>query len=219
MVPGARPISGLNDNSVVISPADAVPQGKWFIHANNNIDVKEGIKVKYLSYFSIDQLLKDSRYAYDFKKGFLTHIYLNVNDFHRFLAPVAGTVLEKKVITENMSLDVSWNNSTKSYVVLPSTGWQFSETRAYLIIKTQNNDLVAISPIGMEQVSSINFYNNVQIGQKVKKGQQIGYFLFGASDIIMVFQQNSHFKITAFKDEEGHYKHILAGEAYGLIQN
>lgn len=122
------------------------------------------------------------------------------------------------MIIENMSLDVSWDAVTKGYRVLPSTGWQFSETRGYLIIKTENNDLVALLPIGMEQVSSINFYDNVQIGKTVKKGQQIGYFLFGASDIIMLFQQNSQFQLTAIKDQSGHYKHILAGESYGLIQ-
>lgn len=217
VTPRSRPIQALNDAHKIISPADSVPQGVWPINQKNQIDIQQGLKVKYLTYYSIDQLLKGSHFASSFKKGFLTHIYLNVYDFHRYFAPVSGKVIEKNIITENMSLDVRWNNANKHYEVIPLTGWQFSETRGYLILKTPQYGLVAIMPIGMEQVSSIRFYPNTHIGNEIQKGDQIGDFLFGASDIIMLFQEQSHFKIMAPKDKDGKYLHLLAGELYGEI--
>ena len=78
-----------------------------------------------------------------------------------------------------MSLDESWNSFTKRYEVVHSTGWQFSGTRGYLILKTPRHGLVAIMPIAMGQVSSINFYQNTQIGKDIQKVEQIGNFLFG----------------------------------------
>lgn len=215
---GTRPTASPDDSCIVTSPADSVPKGMWRINQDNKIDVEKGLKFKFLSYFSIDQLLKDSAYANEFKNGYLTHTYLNVNDFHRYFSPVSGKVIEKKIITENMSLDVQWNEKDQGYEVDASTGWQFSETRGYVILETEEHGLVAFVPIGMEQVSSINFYDQFQVGDKINKGFEIGYFLFGASDIIMLFQENTNFQLIAPKDDLGHYLHLLAGEAYGRFE-
>ncbi|KKK68606.1 hypothetical protein LCGC14_2942360, partial [marine sediment metagenome] len=54
--------------------------------------------------------------------------------------------------------------------------------------------LVAVLPIGMGQVSSVNL--TVQVGATLAKGEEFGYFTFGGSDIIIMFEANK-VKVTA----------------------
>ena len=67
-------------------------------------------------------------------------------------------------------------------------------------------------PVGMCQVSSVNFEHTVTVGGKVEKGDPLGFFLFGGSDIIMIFSPELHFELTA--DPGGH---ILMGTEYGRL--
>jgi phosphatidylserine decarboxylase len=44
-----------------------------------------------------------------------------------------------------------------------------------------------------------------------------GYFLFGGSDFVLLFQNKVDFTLTASKENRGSYKHILMGEEYGRL--
>jgi len=229
--PDARPISSPNDSAAVVSPADSVPQGVWAIDENSNIRVDGGLRVKLATYYSIKELLGEkSQYKDAFANGILTHTFLNVNDYHRYHFAVGGIIKEKKIISENVALEVDWNPEQEKYVPIDSTGWQFSQTRGYVIVDTGKYGLVALIPMGMAQVSSVNFEDDVQVGSTHKKGDMLGNFLFGGSDFIMLFQKSSGFEITAPKtdktatksdpdqDTEDIYKHILMGEEYGVMK-
>lgn len=67
--------------------------------------------------------------------------------------------------------------------------------------------IVAIVPIGMCQVSSVHM--TAKEGVECQKGQEFGYFLFGGSDIIMLFQEGKGIEI----DECSNYRHY--GTAIG----
>jgi phosphatidylserine decarboxylase len=72
----------------------------------------------------------------------------------------------------------------------------------------------------MSQVSSVNFSDNVQVGARVEKGDELGYFLFGGSDFIMLFQKDAGFELTVSQEREGDdYTHVLMGEEYGTLGN
>jgi hypothetical protein len=60
--PGKRPVADPWDDTVVVSPADAVFMGAWPIDENSNITVK-GVN------WSIEELLDDSPYADEFRNG------------------------------------------------------------------------------------------------------------------------------------------------------
>ncbi len=229
--PDARPIASPSDSSVVVLPADSVPQGVWAIDENSNIRVDDGLKVKLATYYSIKDLLGEkSQYKDAFANGVLTHTFLNVNDYHRYHFAVGGTVKEKKIISENVALEVDWNPEQEKYVPIDSTGWQFSQTRGYVVLDTGKYGLAALIPMGMCQVSSVNFEDDVQVGSTHKKGDMLGNFLFGGSDFIMLFQESAGFEITAPKtdktatksdpdqDTEDIYKHVLMGEEYGVMK-
>jgi phosphatidylserine decarboxylase precursor len=227
--PDVRPIASPDDPSVVVSPADSVPQGVWKIDEYSDIQVEGGMKVKMLTYFSIQDLLgEDSKYKDAFANGVLTHTFLNVNDYHRYHFAVGGTIKEMAVLTRNVSLEVSWSDEESKYVPIDSTGWQFSQTLGYVIVDTGEYGLVALIPMGMAQVSSVNFEDYVEVGATVKKGDPLGNFLFGGSDFIMLFQEKAGFEITAplettsdfkHKNDETEYKHILVGEEYGTMKS
>ena len=230
--PDVRPIASPNDSAVVVLPADSVPQGVWAIDENSNIRVDGGLKVKLATYYSIKDLLGEkSQYKDAFTNGVLTHTFLNVNDYHRYHFAVGGTIKEKKIISENVALEVVWNPEQGKYVPIDSTGWQFSQTLGYVIVDTGKYGLVALIPMGMAQVSSVNFEDDVQVGSTHKKGDMLGNFLFGGSDFIMLFQERAGFEITAPTEDktvtksgsdhglrETTYKHGLMGEEYGVMK-
>ena len=91
-------------------------------------------------------------------------------------------------------------------------GWQSIDTRGIVILETENGGYVAVIPVGMCQVASVNFENTVVPGTQVRKGDPLGWFMFGGSDIVMLFSENLHFELVAEQDV-----HIGMGEAYGRI--
>ncbi len=216
--PDVRPISSSEDGSIVVSPADCVPQGVWPISAESEIEVESGLTVKFLTYYTIYDLLKsDSEYRDAFANGVLTHAFLNVNDYHRYHFAVGGEILEKEILTRDVALEVLWDETQGLYIPLDSTGWQFSQTLGYVIVDTEEYGLVALIPMGMAMVSSVNFEDNVSVGATLEKGDMLGNFLFGGSDFIMLFQEDANFQITAPMESDTTYNHILVGEEFGRL--
>jgi len=226
-----RPIASPDDPAVVVAPADSVPQGTWAIDEKSNISVAGGLKVKLATFYSIRELLgEDSQFKDAFANGVLTHTFLNVNDYHRYHFAVGGIVKEKKLIVQNVALEVAWSPKQGKYVPIDSTGWQFTQTRGCVIVDTGKYGLVALIPMGMAQVSSVNFEGSVRPGITHKKGDMLGNFLFGGSDFVMLFQKKAGFEITApetdrkaaqsdpGQDAEDLYQHLLMGEAYGVMR-
>jgi hypothetical protein len=56
----------------------------------------------------------------------------------------------------------------------------------------------------------------------VKKGDELGYFLFGGSDCVMLFEGRSGFRLTAPEGGTGGYSagyaHVYCREEYGRFQ-
>jgi len=219
--PDQRPIAAQNDLSIVSAPADSKPQGVWKIDQNSNILNKKGVTIKSGVFKSISTLVGEgSAYKNAFASGTLTHTFLDVNDYHRYHFPVDGTIKEVRIIQSDDAVGgfLTWDPKTKKYALDANTpGWQNIETRGCIIIETKKYGLVALLPIGMSQVCSVNFENNIKVGSTVKKGDMLGYFLFGGSDVVMLFQKQVDFALTAPKEQNGNCKHILMGEEYGRL--
>ena len=221
--PDKRPIDSPGDSSVVTSPADAIPQGVWQIDGNSNIVLKKGVKIKSGTLTSIVKLIgEDSQYKNDFASGIMTHTFLDVQDYHRFHFPVGGTIREIRNIAEQDAVGgiITWDAALQRYMFDPTVpGWQSIETRGCVIIETKDFGLVAILPIGMSQICSVKFEDNIQAGTIIKKGDMMGCFLFGGSDIVMIFQQKAGFVLEPAGGGSGQsYQHILMGEKYGVMK-
>lgn len=221
--PDRRPIASPDDASVLISPADAVPQGIWQIDEDNSIvgaaDAHD-VSIKSSTFTSAAQLLGGGEYAEAFAGGTLTHTFLNVNDYHRFHFPVGGTIVAVELIPADDAIGgrIYWDAKLGRYMLdCENPGWQNIETRALVVVDTEEYGLVAIMPIGMSQISSVSFEDTVQVGALVEKGDMLGCFLFGGSDIVMLFQQGVTLNITVPRNVDETYQHIEMGEAYGTL--
>lgn len=220
--PDKRPVTAKEDNSVIVSPADSQPQGVWKLDENSNIIHEEGVAIKSGIFTSVSALLADSQYKDAFANGTLTHTFLDVNDYHRYHFPVSGTVKEVQIIPGDDAAGgiTTWDAEKNRYILKARTpGWQMIETRGCVIVDTEEYGLVAILPIGMSQVSSVNFEDTVKEGAKAEKGDMLGCFLFGGSDIVMVFQEGASFDLTAPKKQDGSYEHINMGTEYGVFRS
>ena len=214
--PSVRPIA----DSTVVSPADATPQGIGGIDENGNVIHHDGVVIKSARFNSVSQLIgPDSQYADAFKGGTLTHTFLDVNDYHRYHFPVSGTIVEMRKIPADNGVGgiVRWDAEKGRYILdCDVPGWQMIETRDCVIVDTDEYGLVAILPIGMSQICSCNWEENLKVGSKVEKGDPMGYFLFGGSDIVMVFQSCVDVEFLCEAEGDG-YAHILMGEPYANL--
>lgn len=196
--PGYRPIAAVNDDHIIVSPADSTNDGQWEINSDSQVNIK-GLE------WSIEELLEGSDYKDDFKGGIWIHQFLNTVDYHREHAAVGGKVLEARVLQGATWLGVTTEpieGDEKGRVrivrrklsALDEAGYQFLQTRGLVVIQSKIGK-VAILPMGMAQVSSIVV--TAQKGVTLRKGEEISYFQFGGSDIVMVFERASNVSITA----------------------
>lgn len=215
--PGYRPVAGITDPNTIIMPADSTFVGQWEIRTDSNITVKN-------LNWTVIELLDESPYRDRFTNGIFMHSFLSPADYHRQHAPLSGKVLEARVIHGQVYLDVEATevvdryskNSLRlkrKYNAHDDTGYQFMQSRGLIVLETSVG-LVAILPIGMCQVSSVMI--TAEVGVTLRKGEEISYFQFGGSDIIMVFEASSNVCLSA--QPNVHYKMgTKIGQAYPVI--
>ena len=186
MKPGLRPVAGMFQDSIITSPADSTFKEKF------HITPKSEIVVKHTHKYRVQDLLEGSPFKERFHGGVFMHAFLGPKDYHRFHAPVRGTVVECRAIQQNVTLDVvlkqdevtgEWRLDAPD-----GTGYQFAQTRGVIIFDSPIG-LVAVLPIGMAQVSSVNM--TAVEGSYLNKGDEFGFFMFGGSDIILLFEAQS----------------------------
>ncbi len=203
--PGFRPIAAIEDQCVIVMPADSTFGGQWEIRKDSNVTVKN-------LNWKISELLEGSPYKDRFENGMFMHSYLGPTDYHRQHAPVGGRVLESRVIQGQVYLEVEATPSAdkpgkhnlklkRNYDSFDTPGYQFAQTRGLFVLDTPIG-LVAILPIGMCQVSSVIL--TAEVGVTVRKGEELSYFQFGGSDIIVLFESASNVCFSAQKTM--HYK-------------
>jgi phosphatidylserine decarboxylase precursor len=176
--PGKRPIAAPFDDKVIVSPADSVFAGTWDIDADSKVTAK-GVT------WPIAKLLDGSPYQDAFKNGIYTHSFLNVDDYHRYHVPVAGEIKEVRKIQGRVYMNVI-RKADGSLGIIDGDTYQYNQERGLIVIDSPEVGFVAVLPIGMSFVSSVNL--TPEIGAKLHKGDEFGFFMFGGSDIVMLFQ-------------------------------
>lgn len=197
--PGKRPIAGLGDDATIVAPADGTFRGLFPVDGDAKIVVK-GIE------YSIQDLLAGSRYGSAFAGGQFVHSYQHVTDYHRLHVPFSGKVVEKKNVAGYVWLDLE-KASDGSFNSVDETGFQWRQERGIIILSTKDIGLVAIVPVGMGLVGGVVLTPDE--GAELYKGEEFGFFQFGGSDVIMVFQKDM-VDITATTGQ-----HYLQGEEIG----
>lgn len=185
----------INHKSKIVSPSDGVIMD---------------YPIKTMPANSPQSLMGDSPYAKRFENGKAIHIVLDVFDYHRFHAPCDGTIVEQKIIPGIHAGGgvIIWDEAQGRYRYdqLGATGFQSLETRGVMVLDTPDYGLVALIAVGIQQVSSVQWAKNLKseilnLKSKIRlsQGDEIGSFLFGGSDIILLFEPG---KAPAFEPDK-----------------
>jgi phosphatidylserine decarboxylase len=190
--PGLRPVDDPLKNTVITAPADCTYRAKYCIDANSLLP--ECVQIKRTGkYASITDLLKGSQYAKAFANGTFMHFFLGPYSYHRFHTPVSGIIKECYPIMGGAYLDVKLSKEGQFDAPDNSEdGFEFTQARGVVTIDTTNSPfgdvgIVAVVPIGMALVNSVTMIATP--GVDMPKGTEFGYFQFGGSDIILLFQE------------------------------
>ncbi len=166
----ARPMNP--DPAVAVSPAD----GKILAYQNiaNSDFIVKGFR------FNVETFLQDTALAQNYTNGSLVIVRLAPPDYHRFHFPVGGRVSPVTRID-------GWYYSVNPIALREMADILFVNKRAYTIISNPLFGNVVMAEVGATMVGSI-----VQTfaGNDARKGEEKGYFKFGGSTIVLLFENN-----------------------------
>ncbi|XP_047315111.1 phosphatidylserine decarboxylase proenzyme 2-like [Impatiens glandulifera] len=174
--PGTRPIACMDRDDVAVCAADSR------LMAFRNVEDSQRFWIKGRK-FSLKGLLGDEISSNAFRDGTLVIFRLAPQDYHRFHLPVSG-IVQKFVNIPGCLYTVNPIAVNSKYCNV------FTENkRAVSLISTTEFGKVAFVAIGATMVGSIDFTKKE--GDHVKKGDEFGYFSFGGSTVICVFEKDS----------------------------
>lgn len=138
--------------------------------------------------YSLQNVLNDSPYVERFIGGDVFQSFLSGANYHRWHSPIDGTVRHTEIVnqltfTEAESAGPDPNAGTLSLGYETATN-----TRGLVYIESDDPTigLVCVIPIGITEISSVTI--GVKPGQRLKKGEELGYFSYGGSTLAIIFQ-------------------------------
>ncbi len=201
--PGTRPIDDVNDNAVLVSPADGIIN-----MIANELELDTEIPTKGRMTMSLNLLLDNSKFAKRFVGGSAMAVFLMPDNYHHYHSPITGEIVESKEdVGERLfgmpdMLDMI-NNGNPGYNKDYSVFENFRH--GYFIIKTETYGYVAMIPIGLQTVGSVVFedeYKNVKDSNPIAiyKGKKLGHFAYGGSTVLLIFEKN---KLSSMSVQQG----------------
>ncbi len=138
--------------------------------------------------FTLGSFLQNKEMADKYADYALTILRLAPNDYHRFHFPYAGIPSEIKQIKGSYF-------SVSPYALANNFVRVFCENkREICILETENKGDIVLVPIGATMVGSI--LETYIPNQSINKGDEMGYFAFGGSTVVML-TDNNHFTIDS----------------------
>lgn len=174
--PGTRPIAHEERDDIAVCAADCR------LMAFKSIDDSLRFWIKGRK-FSVEGLLGKDICSSAFSNGSLVIFRLAPQDYHRFHVPVSGTI--------EQFVDIPGCLYTVNPIAVNSKYCNvFTENkRVVSVISTADFGKVAFVAIGATMVGSITFTRKQ--GDYVRKGDEFGYFSFGGSTVICVFEKDT----------------------------
>lgn len=200
----SRPIDSPNDNAVVNSANDG-SLFRW----RGNVNKKDVFWLKDMKYSLSDILSSSVKEQQDtitnynlvdmFTGGSIFQTYLNPYNFHRWWVPVNGEVLFTPFsipgcFFNKLVLPDFVGATTASLPYLAQVN-----ARGLIVIKTEEYGHVCCIPLGMSEVSTVQFSDKMIQGATVKKGDEMGMFNYGGSSFVLIFEKIPGKKLT-FQD-------------------
>jgi phosphatidylserine decarboxylase len=180
--PEVRPIAKPGDPKVVVSANDGT-----VYNIARGVRRLDRFWLKGEPY-SLQDMLSGHPFVDRFVGGDVFQSFLSGANFHRWHAPISGTVRHTEIVdaltfTEAESAGPDPNAGTLSLGYETATN-----TRGLVFIDSGDPKLgmVCVIPVGITEISSVTI--GVKPGQWVEKGDELGYFSYGGSTLALVFQ-------------------------------
>ena len=159
-----------DDPDAIVSPAD----GRVLVFP----ELKEGTFAPVKGYpFSLQKMLPDV--AEKFEGGALAIVRLCPADYHRYHFPCAGQIIARK--------DIAGALHSVNPIALGAGPDVFGENkRSYTLIETDKAGTLCFVEVGAFGVGAIV---NTKTQGRVEKMEEKGYFKFGGSTVVVVFEK------------------------------
>lgn len=172
--PGVRSI--VDQKNVLISPADAKCWVLPEVNENATFFVKQ-------TKFSMQSFLRDASLARYFHGGTLLLLRLAPYDYHRFHAPVSGEYAHPRHLGGVLE---SVNPIAFQKDIMPLVE---NERHVIVVHADALHCKIAMVPVGAMFVGKIEY--PVSLPGKLTKGDELGYFAFGGSSIVLLFPRGA----------------------------
>jgi len=207
---GARAIYEEKDVQAVVSPAD----GR--VYAWETVELAKKISIKGRD-FTVPLLVggaaatKAGIDVAEYGKGGSLMIFrLAPTDYHRFHAPFDCVISKVVKIPGDLF-------SVKTYCVNSRVNILTDNYREVLFLKSPVFGEVAYVIVGATYVGSITL--TAAEGQELKAGQEIGYFQYGGSTVVLAFKHDSRVRFDAdlvARSDKKHETLVKLGERVGI---
>ncbi|MFQ9514481.1 MAG: phosphatidylserine decarboxylase [Eubacterium sp.] len=155
----------------LISPCDG-RLSVYRISENSDFYIKK-------SYYSVKDLIRNSKKAPDYNGGICLVFRLCVDDYHRYGNIDDGEILENRYIKGKLH--------TVRPIALNRYPVFVHNSREYTIIETENFGTIAQIEVGALMIGKIK---NHQKTGSVVRGSEKGMFLYGGSTIVVLFEKD-----------------------------
>ncbi len=200
---GLRPVAEPDNQNVIANACESAPY-----KIAQNVKLEDNFWIKGQPY-SLRHIMGDHKSAETFAGGTIYQAFLSALSYHRWHSPVDG------VIEEIVPIDGTYYSEILSEGFLNPSGpdpaapndsqGYLSEVaaRTLIFIKADNPaiGLMCFVSIGMSEVSTSEV--TVEIGQHVKKGEQLGMFHFGGSTHCLIFRPEVNLRFDMHGEDPG----------------
>lgn len=181
----ARPVASPENDKVIVSACESTPY-----RISTGVQRQDRFWIKQQPY-SLNDMLANDEAVDQFVGGTVYQAFLSATNYHRWHSPVTGTIVRAFVQDGTY---YSEDDSEGAQAVDPTTSQAYLAhvaARAIILIQADDPDigLLAFLGVGMSEVSSCVISPNVKPGNKIAKGDELGYFQFGGSTECLIFRR------------------------------
>jgi phosphatidylserine decarboxylase len=185
--PGKRPVARPDDQKAIVNACESQPY-----RIQTQVNEHDTFWMKSQPY-SLRHML-NGNFVEQFVGGTVYQAFLSADNYHRWHSPVTGIIRKLQKVpgtyyseAASERFDPAGPTNSQGYIAHVAT-------RALIFIEADYSGigLMCLVAVGMAEVSSCVLVdqegNSLKEGQKVKKGDQLGYFQFGGSTHCLVFR-------------------------------
>jgi len=196
--PEFRPVAAPRDPKVIVSANDGtVVTWERDVQPLANFWLK-GQPYSLINMLSVSK--ESGKYAERFFGGDIFQSFLSGADYHRWHAPVEGVVRHTEKVEALMFSDAESAGADPTAATY-SQGYEASvNTRGLVFIESPKVGMVCVIPIGITEISSVTI--TVKAGDKVKKGDELGYFSYGGSSLALAFEKGAIDRFTVPRNQD-----------------